>query len=156
MLPVSRVIGHKEWAPGRKSDPTYDMNWRRAGVAAITAQEAPELDATELNAVLSTHQAIFYGGGDAGPKSIIERLQTIEDEVFAPEFTPKGATAPIRRTLGVAGLNAYVGQFYGGTSTPQGKSLYQLVDEQRERAEALDAKLDRVLSLLADHTGGEA
>jgi hypothetical protein len=36
MLAVSRVIGHKEWAPGRKSDPRYDMNARRAEVAAFT------------------------------------------------------------------------------------------------------------------------
>lgn len=35
MLPIARVIGHKEWSPGRKSDPVYDMNWRRAGVAGI-------------------------------------------------------------------------------------------------------------------------
>jgi hypothetical protein len=40
MLSVTRVIGHKEygctppggWA-GRKTDPVYDMNWRRARVA---------------------------------------------------------------------------------------------------------------------------
>ncbi|HEY9354627.1 MAG TPA: N-acetylmuramoyl-L-alanine amidase [Nocardioides sp.] len=42
MLPVSRVIGHKEWAPGRKSDPTYDMNWRRAGVAGIVPRGSVE------------------------------------------------------------------------------------------------------------------
>ena len=35
MLPVTRVVGHKEWSPGRKSDPIYDMNWRRAGVAGV-------------------------------------------------------------------------------------------------------------------------
>lgn len=40
MLPVTRLIGHKDygctppggWA-GRKTDPVYDMNWRRARVA---------------------------------------------------------------------------------------------------------------------------
>lgn len=36
MLPAHRVIGHKEYAAGRKSDPVYDMNWRRARVAAFT------------------------------------------------------------------------------------------------------------------------
>lgn len=39
-LPAHRVIGHKEYGnvghPGRKSDPVYDMNWRRARVAAFT------------------------------------------------------------------------------------------------------------------------
>jgi hypothetical protein len=33
MLPSSRVIGHKEYAAGRKVDPIYAMNWRRDRVA---------------------------------------------------------------------------------------------------------------------------
>jgi hypothetical protein len=33
-FPITRVIGHKEWAPGRKSDPPYSMAWRRGTVAA--------------------------------------------------------------------------------------------------------------------------
>ncbi len=35
MLPVARLIGHKEWT-SRKSDPRHDMNWRRARVANFT------------------------------------------------------------------------------------------------------------------------
>src|SRR5262245_6153270 len=31
----ANVVGHREWAPGRKSDPRYDMGWRRARVAAL-------------------------------------------------------------------------------------------------------------------------
>lgn len=34
-FPVAHVIGHKEWAPGRKDDPLYDMGWRRTQVAAF-------------------------------------------------------------------------------------------------------------------------
>jgi len=34
---VSMCIGHKEWAPRRKIDPTFDMDEFRAGVAAIMA-----------------------------------------------------------------------------------------------------------------------
>jgi len=43
-FPIGSVIGHKEWAPGRKSDPTYSMAWRRAGVAGIEPRTpaAPE------------------------------------------------------------------------------------------------------------------
>lgn len=43
-MPVdaSRVIGHREWAPGRKSDPTYNMDWRRAGVAGIVPRPPTE------------------------------------------------------------------------------------------------------------------
>jgi len=35
-LPVARVIGHKEWAKGRKSDPVHDMNWRRGRLSGFT------------------------------------------------------------------------------------------------------------------------
>jgi hypothetical protein len=37
----SSLIGHKEWAPGRKSDPRHDMGWRRAQVARAMARPAP-------------------------------------------------------------------------------------------------------------------
>jgi hypothetical protein len=32
----ANVVGHREWAPGRKSDPRYDMGWRRARVGAVS------------------------------------------------------------------------------------------------------------------------
>lgn len=35
MLGVQRVIGHKEWAGPRKSDPRHDMNWRRGRVGGF-------------------------------------------------------------------------------------------------------------------------
>lgn len=38
---ADRVIGHKEFAPRRKSDPTYDMNAHRAKVAALLKGGAP-------------------------------------------------------------------------------------------------------------------
>lgn len=47
MLSPTRVIGHKEWAKGRKSDPTYDMAWRRGRVATFvprTGTTPPEDD----------------------------------------------------------------------------------------------------------------
>lgn len=34
-LPLGRIIGHREWAPGRKSDPAFDCDWMRAGAAGI-------------------------------------------------------------------------------------------------------------------------
>jgi peptidoglycan hydrolase-like protein with peptidoglycan-binding domain len=39
--PVEMCIGHKEWAPRRKIDPTFDMKAFRDGVAAIMAGRAP-------------------------------------------------------------------------------------------------------------------
>jgi hypothetical protein len=50
MLPVSRVIGHKEWAPGRKSDPTYDMNWRRACVAGVRPPQEDDMPLSQDDA----------------------------------------------------------------------------------------------------------
>jgi hypothetical protein len=47
MLSPTRVIGHKEWAASRKSDPTYDMNWRRARVAAFTPQGEDDMPLSE-------------------------------------------------------------------------------------------------------------
>jgi hypothetical protein len=47
MLPVHRVIGHKEYGnqpngwPGRKTDPVYSMDWRRQRVAAFKPRNAP-------------------------------------------------------------------------------------------------------------------
>lgn len=38
---VSMCIGHKEWAPKRKIDPSFDMEAFRAGVAALMAGGAP-------------------------------------------------------------------------------------------------------------------
>lgn len=48
MLSPTRLIGHKEYGntppggyPGRKSDPRYDMNWRRARVANFKPRTGP-------------------------------------------------------------------------------------------------------------------
>jgi hypothetical protein len=40
-FPAARVFGHREWAPGRKSDPRYDMGWRRSRVAVIGRSGSP-------------------------------------------------------------------------------------------------------------------
>lgn len=45
-------------------------------------QEDHMLD-DERNAVLSTHKAIFFGGGDAGPQSIIARFDELQRNVRA-------------------------------------------------------------------------
>ena len=40
-----------------------------------------ELNDEQNNALMSVYKATFFGGGDAGPKSIIERLTDIEKKV---------------------------------------------------------------------------
>lgn len=39
---ASHVIGHKEWAPARKIDPTYDMGWMRGLVKQVMRGEVGE------------------------------------------------------------------------------------------------------------------
>lgn len=53
-IDVNRVKGHKEWTT-RKIDPTYDMNWRRARVAA-TAQE-DSMSQAEVNQIINYVEA---------------------------------------------------------------------------------------------------
>lgn len=38
---LDRLIGHKEWAGERKTDPQYDMDWRRSRVATFRAPVEP-------------------------------------------------------------------------------------------------------------------
>lgn len=40
-FPIANVIGHKEWAPGRKSDPHFDMNTFRANVGKAVSAGKP-------------------------------------------------------------------------------------------------------------------
>jgi len=74
MLHAHRVIGHKEYGntpPGgwtdRKQDPAYDMNWRRARVAAFTPQS--QGDDVSFNEQLPNRQGSIsgrtYGPGTA-------------------------------------------------------------------------------------------
>ena len=42
--PVDFCAGHKEWAPARKTDPSFDMDPFRSGVAAILNGAAPAAD----------------------------------------------------------------------------------------------------------------
>ncbi|MEU5847427.1 DUF1906 domain-containing protein [Saccharopolyspora shandongensis] len=57
-----------------------------------------DLQPDERNALLGVHGAVFHGGGDAGPKSIIKRLDDIEGTVgkiaAAPTPPPGGNPAP--------------------------------------------------------------
>jgi peptidoglycan hydrolase-like protein with peptidoglycan-binding domain len=59
-LSADFCIGHKEWAPQRKNDPTFDMPAFRAGIAAILAGATPPIapvPAAEPAAVAGQSQA---------------------------------------------------------------------------------------------------
>lgn len=63
MLPSSRVIGHKEYAAGRKVDPIYPMDWRRRRVDAFTPTTVQEDDMFEApdRAKLANVELILAG-----------------------------------------------------------------------------------------------
>lgn len=44
---AARLVGHKEHTPGRKTDPTFDMNRFRADVARVLAGEDNEMELTD-------------------------------------------------------------------------------------------------------------
>jgi hypothetical protein len=80
MLPATRVIGHKEYGnqghPGRKSDPVYEMSWRRARVAAFTpAAPAPEPEETTVPYIIRSvgkPEAILVEGTFLGLSGVDE------------------------------------------------------------------------------------
>jgi hypothetical protein len=59
VLGVELVLGHKEWAPGRKPDPSFDMHAFRT---AVTALRIPPPNLEELLMATSAFQLI----GDQG------------------------------------------------------------------------------------------
>lgn len=82
-------IGHKEWAPGRKPDPLFDMNGFRSDVAAImagTVPVPPRIPAREPSANATQGRNTLRRGA-MGPlvKQIQTRLQISPvDGVFGP------------------------------------------------------------------------
>lgn len=69
-FPVSNAIGHKEWAPGRKSDPHFDMNTFRANVAkAVNAGKPSGAGSGGTPPVKTTAKTDFLGNpkSDSGP-----------------------------------------------------------------------------------------
>lgn len=73
MLSASRVIGHREYAGPRKSDPRLDMDWRRARVAGFRPRTAghPVIGAIRAaydRAVLNLATWAFFLGAPRGPE----------------------------------------------------------------------------------------
>lgn len=58
---VERIIGHKEWAKGRKGDPKYSMDWRRNQVAHFSPPSANPTAQKEIDMFL-----VDDPGTDAG------------------------------------------------------------------------------------------
>lgn len=67
-FPTAHVIGHKEWAPGRKSDPSYDMAWQRSLVGGTSPTPTP-----------STGRPILRQGSTG---DVVRRLQAFLRRVF--------------------------------------------------------------------------
>jgi hypothetical protein len=87
MLPISRVIGHREWAPGRKVDPTYDMDWRRAGVAGIRprGQKDDELSQAQADQIITQVRRDLGFARD----QVLTRLGVANPEAAPARLTPE-------------------------------------------------------------------
>lgn len=71
-LPIARIIGHREWSPGRKSDPVFDMDWARAGVAGIRPHPAAAPAADTLPEDLMRPIALTYGTQDRDDARLLD------------------------------------------------------------------------------------
>lgn len=69
---VDFCAGHKEYAPSRKDDPSFDMNTFRAGVAAILNGTAPP---PVMIPIADSKQRPTLRRGDTG--DAVQRLQTL-------------------------------------------------------------------------------
>lgn len=59
---VGLVLGHKEWAPGRKIDPAFDMGSFRSAVASLRDAQPTTTNLEELLMATSAFQLIGDGG----------------------------------------------------------------------------------------------
>ncbi len=87
MLPIARVVGHREWT-SRKSDPVYDMNWRRAGVAGIRPRTEEDFMATmseaEKATILEAARSVLGGiGGVRNAGQLYLSVYTLTTELAA-------------------------------------------------------------------------
>lgn len=92
MLPAHRVIAHKEYGntghPGRKSDPTYDMDWRRARVAAFTPTRATTIEEDDV----SWTDNLGSAGGIGDPKNGATAAQWVQHAAInADQANRRGA-----------------------------------------------------------------
>lgn len=99
MLPVARVIGHKEYGntppggwPGRKKDPVYDMAWRRSQVAAFTPRKESDMPTPAEYAQAVVDATVYF-------------------DVVDP--TAEGGVRHEKTTLGVAMRDVRAGLFEG-------------------------------------------
>jgi hypothetical protein len=113
---INRVKGHAEtsitgkwdpgWAPGR----TINLNQARIDARSTTPmQEDDMFTDDDRNRLASVHHNLFYGGGDRS------RLDNLADNVA--------------RLLERLELAVIAGMYIGGPSTPEGKSMFQMLAE---------------------------
>lgn len=84
---LGNVIGHKEWAPTRKTDPRYSMDWRRAGVAGILPR-TPVTEQRRDNVVQCVQIPPGSSGGrivlPVGPSAVVTERGWVSFAVNGP------------------------------------------------------------------------
>jgi len=109
-------IGHKEWAPGRKPDPTFDMKAFRRTVEAILQGSAPPpvlIPAVEPNppAGVAPRETLRRGATGESVKKLQELLGLTTDGSFGPRT--EAAVRAVQRSVdmvpdGIVGPKTWV------------------------------------------------
>ncbi|MFY1669487.1 N-acetylmuramoyl-L-alanine amidase [Plantactinospora sp. WMMB334] len=125
--PASRLVGHKEHTPGRKTDPTFNMDQFRRNVAGVLAGEDDDMEQSD-----KLRATTGYAGRDIG--DVLGDVSNLRDLLVDPSkaYGKPGPNSPIMRLLGVPDRLAELEQRLAElAATPPGSIV--ITDEQLER-----------------------
>lgn len=132
-LPVTRAVGHKEWAPRRKIDPSFDMNAFRHNVARFL--RAPEQPASGGIESMAFNDSYTDWAGNrqtvqAWMDHVDKRLYEIHRE------TPTLVESARTWLFGKAGVR------HAGHGAVTVAEMYATLSKVSERLGTIEAKLD--------------
>lgn len=89
--PVDMCVAHKEWAPGRKVDPCFDMGEFRTAVSGWLAGKPPPPPVPAADGL--DHPTLRRGSSDSEDDGPVEKLQGLLDIRADGDFGPKTEAA---------------------------------------------------------------